>query len=132
LWVFKFETIIRGNAIPKGEPVDDIMLRDALLLWNAGLNARKAAFAVRPLGDPDAQMYEYQNGACMDEWRAFADLPEPALLAKAMVELWHIVAFSNVPAAMVHAEMIRVPEYRNMLADDCLPSAFRHERGTAV
>lgn len=116
------------DAIPRDEPMDDIRLCDALLLWNAGLDARPPAFAVMPFGHADAGLYEYQNGACTGEWQAFAELPAPALLAKAMVELWHIVVFSNVPATMVHAEMLKVPEYRDMLADDCLPPAFLHER----
>lgn len=108
--------------------MDDVRLCDALLLWNAGLNAQRPAFAVRPLGHPDADRYAYRSGACVAEWQEFAQRPEPALLAKAMVELWHIVAFSDVPVEMVHAEMLRVPEYRDMLANDCLPQEFLHER----
>lgn len=108
--------------------MQDIQLCDALLLWNLDPQVGLPAFAVRPLGHPDYERYQYQNGACMREWQEFAALPEPALLAKAMVELWHIVAFSKVPVDLVHAEMLKVPEYRNMLADQCLPQEFQHER----
>lgn len=108
--------------------MDDVRLCDALLLWNTGPSLGFPAFAVRPLGHPDAEQFQNRNGACMREWQEFAALPEPALLAKAMVELWHIVAFCEVPIDLVHAEMLKVPEYRNMLADECLPQEFEHER----
>jgi hypothetical protein len=45
-----------------------------------------------------------------------------------MVDAWHAVTFDPVPAQMMHEAMLVIPEYRLMLADDCLPSQFRHER----
>lgn len=108
--------------------VQDIQLCDALLLWNLHPRKDLPPFAVRSLGHSDYERYEYQNGACMREWQEFATLPAPALLAKAIVELWHIVAFCKVPVDLVHAEMLKVLEYRNMLADECLPPEFQHER----
>lgn len=106
----------------------DIPLSNALLLWNSGLNGGTPAFAVRPLGHPDYDRYSCQNGACMAKWRRFAEKPEPALLALAMVELWHVATFYLVPVEMIHKAMLVVPEYRNMLAEDCLPAEWQHER----
>lgn len=108
--------------------MDDIPLKNALLLWNAGLDGKTPAFAVRPLGHLDLGRYDYGNGAGTERWDECADLSDATLLAKAMVELWHIVMFSKVPVELVHAEMLKVPEYRNMLADECLPPEFLHER----
>ena len=50
------------------------------------------------------------------------------LRLKAMVEIWHITAFYEVPATLVHEAMLCIPEYRDMLAEDCLPKQYRHER----
>lgn len=41
-----------------------------------------------------------------------------------MVELWHIATFYKVPVEMIHKEMLVVPEYRNILADDCVPKSL--------
>lgn len=107
----------------------DIPMKDALLLWNTPLcENHEPAFAVRPLGHPDYNRYDMQNGACFLSWREVAERPKPALLCQMMVELWHIVAFYRVPIEMVHEAMLVVPEYRNMLADDCLPEQWRFER----
>lgn len=108
--------------------MNGIPLRNALLLWNAGLDGKDPAFAVRPAGNPDVGGYDYCNGAGTEKWDECADVSDGILLAKAMVELWHIVMFSKVPIELVHAEMLQVPEYRNMLADPCLPPEFLHER----
>jgi len=46
-----------------------------------------------------------------------------------MVDAWHIVAFYDVPVGLVRDGLLVVPEYRDMLASDCLPPGFQHERG---
>lgn len=106
----------------------DIPLKDALLLWDLGWDENGPRFAVRPLGHDDYYHYGSQNGACMADWQRLAEQPAPALLAKTMAELWHIAAFYTVPIAMIHEAMLCVPEYRNMLAEDCLPSKYQHQR----
>lgn len=107
----------------------DIPLANALLLWNSPIAGDKSpAFAVRPHGHDDYYVYDYQNGACFARWQELAQQDHPALLAKALVELWHIAAFYKVPIEMINEAMLVVPEYRAMLADDCLPKEFRHER----
>jgi hypothetical protein len=108
--------------------MQDIPLSEALLLWNSGLNGGEPAFAVRPLGHDDYYRYQSQVGACFASWRDKADQPGPALLAQAMVELWHIAAFYAVPIELIHQGMLVVPEYRAALAEDCLPQEYRHER----
>lgn len=106
----------------------DIPLSQALLLWDAGLNGETPAFAVRPLGHPDYDHFRYKVGACFTEWRDMAGSNPLGLKLKAMIELWHIAAFYAVPITMIHEAMLAVPEYRQTLADDCLPKKYRHER----
>jgi hypothetical protein len=45
-----------------------------------------------------------------------------------MIDAWDIAAFDGVPIDAVHKALLVIPEYRSMLADDCLPREFRHER----
>ncbi len=45
-----------------------------------------------------------------------------------MVEAWHIAAFYKVPAEMIAEGLLVIPEYRIMLADDCLPKQYQVER----
>jgi len=105
--------------------MDDIPISQALLLWNSGLGGDTPAFVVRPLGHDDYHEYGYQAGACMRSWQnASADLQREMLL----VQIWHIAAFYAVPPTMMAQELLRIPEYRGVLADDCLPSAYRGER----
>lgn len=106
----------------------EVALADALLLWNPGLNGNSPAFAVRPIGHPDYDQFSYKVGACFTSWRKMAKENPGALKLKAMIHIWHVVDFYGVPAQMVHEAMLCIPEYRDMLADDCLPVQFRHER----
>lgn len=106
----------------------DIPLANALLLWNAGWKGEQPAFAVRPLGHRDYDRYDFQVGACFREWQEKARTDPTGLKLQAMIDIWHITAFYSVPAKMVHEAMLVVPEYRDMLADDCLPREFQHER----
>ena len=105
----------------------DIPLAQALLLWDdASVGCPR--FMVRPLGHTDYYAYEFQAGACMRTWQELAERDLDKLKLKAMIDIWHVVAFYGVPAQMVHEAMLCIPEYRDMLADDCLPDQFRHER----
>ncbi|MFC0304410.1 hypothetical protein ACFSTI_29375 [Rhizorhabdus histidinilytica] len=45
-----------------------------------------------------------------------------------MIEAWHVTAFHDIPSEKVHEALLVIPEYRSMLADDCLPDQYRHER----
>jgi hypothetical protein len=103
----------------------DIPIARALLLWNSGLNGGAPAFAVRPLGHDDYYRYDGQVGACFPSWRERDTAGQKLQL---MIEIWHIVAFYEVPVPMVHEGLLSIPEYRDMLASDCLPKRFQHER----
>lgn len=103
----------------------DVPLSHALLLWNSGLDGGTPAFAVRPLGHDHYYDYDYQAGACLRRWY---EAP-PALQREMLfVQIWHITAFYGVPASAMTAELLRIPEYRALLADDCLPPKYRNER----
>ena len=45
-----------------------------------------------------------------------------------MIDAWHIAAFYDVPIKMVRDGLLVIPEYRDMLASDCIPAEYRHER----
>lgn len=107
----------------------DIPLAEALLLYNAGFRDETPAFVVRPLGHDDYYRYDFQIGACFREWKEIAASGDKdKLLARMFIDIWHIVAFYKVPVELVHEGMLVVPEYRDMLADDCLPKQFQYER----
>lgn len=103
----------------------DVPLADAMLLWNSGINGGTPAFAVRPLGHDDYYQYDSQVGACFTHVRAMDDRNKRLQL---MIDAWHIVAFYDVPVNIVREGLLVIPEYRDMLAQDCLPSQFQHER----
>lgn len=103
----------------------DIPLNQAVLLWNSGLNGGTPAFVVRPLGHDDYHRYGSSVGACFADTRKLDGRGQKLQL---MIDAWHIVAFYDVPVKMVREGLLVIPEYRDMLADDCLPKQFRHER----
>jgi hypothetical protein len=106
----------------------DIPLAKALLLWDSNLDGSTPAFAVRPLGHADYDRFRFKVGACFRDWQEMAESNPLGLKLKAIIELWHIVAFYGVPVELVHEAMLAVPEYRDMLANDCLPKKYWHER----
>ncbi len=83
------------------------------------------AFVVRPVGHDDYYAYGSQVGACFANWQTMDD---PRRRLQLMIDAWHIVAFYDVPVDMVKAGLLVIPEYRDMLAGDCLPREFQHER----
>lgn len=115
----------KTNENGKKTMTNDVPLSNALLLWNSGINGGTPAFVVRPLGHDDYYEYDYSGGACHASWRKSTPT---AMAARLMIDVWHITAFYGVPAELMKAELLRIPEYREMLADDCLPREFQHER----
>lgn len=103
----------------------DIPLKEAVLLWNDGFQGATPAFVVRPLGHDDYYSYGSQVGACFASWR---DMDPIGRKLQLMIEAWHIVAFYGVPMEMVRDGLLVIPEYRDMLASDCLPKPFQSER----
>jgi len=105
----------------------DIPLSDAMLCWNSGLRGGQPGFAV--IHHPDrrglSDEYDSSVGACFADWRKMSDRDQRL---KLMIEAWHIAAFYEVPIKMVSDGLMVIPEYRDMLAYDCLPKQFRHER----
>lgn len=106
----------------------NIPLARALLLWDSGMGG-EPRFAVREIGHRDYDRFSMSGGACYTSWKELAATNPDKLRTQAMIELWHIAAFYAVPTALIHEAMLVVPEYRNMLADDCLPKEYQHERG---
>lgn len=104
----------------------DIPIGKAVLLYDSGLNGGTPRFAVRPIGHRDYDRYFYKVGACFTTWQKETD--PHRLRLRLLVDVWHAVTFYGVPAEMAHKALLAIPEYRDMLADDCLPRAFRHER----
>ena len=104
----------------------DIPVRQALLLFDAAAEETEPRFAVRPIGHPDYDRYRIQVGACFRDWQEETDVSR--LKLRLLVEVWHAVAFYGVPPKVAHEALLAIPEYRDMLADDCLPRQFFHER----
>ncbi len=106
----------------------DVPLCDAMLCWNSGLNGGTPAFAVVPHPDElgASDRFDYSVGACFTRWR---NLDERGQKLQLMIDAWHIAAFYDVPVGLVREGLLVVPEYRDMLASDCLPPRFQHEQG---
>lgn len=100
----------------------DIPLSEAMLCWSRG-------GAVRVVEHPDerglSDDFDSSAGACYAYWRGQS--PDRMRL-QLLIDAWHVSAFYDVPVAEVHKALLVIPEYRSMLADDCLPREFRHER----
>lgn len=103
----------------------DVPIARAMLLWNSGFNSGTPACVVRPLGHDDYYRYGGQVGACFNHWR---ELDTRGQKLHLMIDAWHVTAFYDVPVKLVHEALLVIPEYRSMLADDCLPRQFASER----
>lgn len=105
----------------------DIPLAEAMLCWNHGFQgATPSCIVVRHPDYNDASAdYQSSVGACFADWRTKDAKGQKLQL---MIEAWHIAAFYAVPIAQVHQALLVIPEYRSMLADDCLPRQFASER----
>lgn len=105
----------------------DIPINNAMLCWNHGFNGSTPGFKV--VRHPDradlSRPYQSSVGACFMDWRKKDERGQKLQL---MIDAWHIVAFYDVPIELVRDGLLVIPEYRDMLADDCLPEQFRHER----
>lgn len=105
----------------------DIPLANAMLCWNHGL--RGATPDCKVVRHPDtvgaSDPYQSSVGACFMDWRKKDATGQKLQL---MIDAWHVATFYNVPISMVHEALLVIPEYRSMLADDCLPKQFAHER----
>ncbi|MFE8106928.1 hypothetical protein [Sphingomonas melonis] len=103
----------------------DVPIESAVLLFDSGLNGETPRAAVRPLGHDDYYRYSHQVGACFTDFRKLDTRGQKLQL---LVEAWHAAAFYGVPVALLNEALMAVPEYRDMLADNCLPKQFRGDR----
>ncbi len=105
----------------------DIPIADAMLCWNSGFNGDTPGCIVvrHPDYNDASEDYSSTVGACSAGWRKRDTRGQQLQL---MVEAWHIAAFYAVPIEQVHQALLVIPEYRSMLADDCLPRQFASER----
>lgn len=101
----------------------DVPVSDAMLVWSSG---EKVGVVPHPDDRGLADDFRSSVGACFTSWREQTTEGQKAML---MVEAWHVAAFYDIPAKAVHEAMLCIPEYRDMLADDCLPKQYRSERG---
>jgi hypothetical protein len=107
----------------------NIPLGQAVMLYDSPSTGKPPRFTVLPLGHEDYDEYTFKVGACFSNWQHWASIGDKLnLLAQMYIDMWHATAFYGVPVDMVHEAMLAVPEYRNTLADDCLPKEYHHER----
>jgi hypothetical protein len=100
----------------------DVPLSEAMLVWTRG---EKVGVVPHPDRAGYSDDFRSSAGACWSTWRAMDDVGRRLQL---MIEAWHISTFHEVPAAAVHEALLCIPEYRDMLATDCLPEEWQHER----
>lgn len=103
----------------------DIPIAKAVILFDAAFNEGTPAFAIRHLGHDDYRRYQYRLGACFSQWRESNTQDQKMQL---MIDIWHATAFYGVPPEMMTDELLRIPEYRDMLAQDCLPDMYRNNQ----
>ena len=99
-----------------------IPLSEAMLCWSTGGPAR---IVQHPDERGMSDVYEKTAGACWSYWRG---LSPDRMQLQLLIDAWHAAAFYGVPVGELHDALLVIPEYRSMLADDCLPRAFAHER----
>lgn len=106
----------------------DIAIREAMLCWNRGTHGQQPGCIVVRHPDRRGASDDYSSsvGACFADWRKMDTRGQKLQL---LIEAWHVAAFHAVPIEMVHQALLVVPEYRDMLASDCLPRQFAYERG---
>lgn len=105
----------------------DVPLENAMLCWNSGFRGATPGFKVVEHPDERGASDPYQSsvGACFAGWREKGEQGQKLQL---LIDAWHIVAFYEVPVEIVREGLLVIPEYRDMIAHDCLPKQFRHER----
>lgn len=105
----------------------DIPLAQAMLCWNAGLEGARPEFKVfhHPDQSGATRGFRASVGACFSNWKEMSDQERRLQL---MIDVWHVAAFYEVPVSMIREALLVIPEYRDMLASDCLPTAYQHER----
>lgn len=111
----------------------DIPLKDAMLCFNSvhtrEHNEKWAKIIRHPARynghDWEDEPYSITVGACFSYWGKRDDIGRKIQL---LIEAWHAAVFHGVPVKELHEAMLIVPEYRSMLAEDCLPKQFRPER----
>lgn len=101
----------------------DVPLIHTMLVWTKG-----GRVGVVPHPDRKRLSAAFQSsvGACfVQDWPRLDDRGRRLQL---LIDAWHTSAFYDIPSQAVHEAMLCIPEYRNMLAVDCLPAQYRHER----
>lgn len=100
----------------------DIPIENAMLVWTRGENVGVVPHPdTNGLSDP----FRSSVGACFADWRK---LDQRGQQRQLLIEAWQIATFYQIPPQAVHQAMLSIPEYRTMLAQDCLPKEFWHER----
>jgi len=105
----------------------DVPLSHAMLCWNAGFDGAPPSFRVfhHPDTSGATRAYQFSVGACFSNWKEMDDTERRLQL---MIDAWHAAAFYEVPVSVIREGLLVIPEYRDMLASDCLPKQFQHER----
>jgi len=101
----------------------NIPLYDAMLCWDH--ETGRALIVHHPDRRGLSDDYGGTSGACFTKWRKQTDQWRRLQM---LVDAWHAVAFYAIPAMAMHEALMVVPEYRHMLASDCVPQWVRDER----
>lgn len=111
----------------------DVSIHDAMLLYTSprfystppeNPTAGQAKVVYWPEDKIDHR-WSSSTGACFAWWH---NKSAHDLKFKLLIEAWHAAVFKEVSPKALHDALLCIPEYRDMLADDCLPDRFRSER----
>lgn len=100
----------------------DVPLENAMLVWTRG---EKVGVVPHPHTKHLSADFTSSVGACFASWD---NLDDTGRRLQLMLDAWHTSAFYDIPSEDVHEALLCIPEYRAMLADDCLPERYHHER----
>ena len=98
-----------------------IPLRHAMLTWNSAYcgtpDCKVVIHPERRNPDGTWEGLSLTTGAVDCWWNEKKTTTEQRKL-KLMIEVWHLVARDGVPIAKVHAALMEIPEYQDMLSED--------------
>jgi len=100
----------------------DVPLSEAMIVLTRG---KRVGVVPHPDRIGLSDQFSSSVGACFAYWREMSEIERKLQL---MIEVHQIAACYDIPAEAVHQALLCIPEYRNMLARDCLPSEYQHER----
>lgn len=121
------------QTLPPYTYFGDVRIRDAMLLYTSPKcfsdppeNRTAGRATVVPWPEPNLPDHWFSSvGACFASWR---DMSTHDQKFRLLIDAWHAAVFQEVTPQRLHEALLCIPEYRDMIADDCLPACYKSER----